>query len=93
MTIFIPAWINGTLAPVEKLEVHKRGLKHKAISVFVFCAGKLLIQQRASDIRLNFGLIHVVLTQTGAKAQKTAQADAYLKNLVLRTWNCALLIK
>ena len=49
MTIFIPAWINGTLAPVEKLEVHKRGLKHKAISIFVFCAGKLLIQQRASD--------------------------------------------
>jgi isopentenyl-diphosphate delta-isomerase len=49
MTIFIPAWIDGTLKPVEKLEVHQRGLKHKAISIFVFCGGKLLIQQRASD--------------------------------------------
>ena len=49
MTIFIPAWNKGTLEPVEKLEVHKRGLKHKAISIFVFCGGKLLIQQRASN--------------------------------------------
>ena len=28
MTILIPAWNNGNLEPVEKLEVHKRGLKH-----------------------------------------------------------------
>jgi isopentenyl-diphosphate delta-isomerase len=37
------------LEPIEKLEVHRRGLKHKAISIFVFCGGKLLIQQRASN--------------------------------------------
>ena len=49
MTIFIPAWNKGKLEPVEKLEVHKRGLKHKAISIFVFCGDKLLIQQRASN--------------------------------------------
>ena len=49
MTILIPAWNNGNLEPVEKLEVHKRGLKHKAISIFVFCDGKLLIQQRAPN--------------------------------------------
>ena len=49
MTIFIPAWNKGLLEPVEKLEVHKRGLKHKAISIFVFCGSKLLIQQRASN--------------------------------------------
>jgi isopentenyl-diphosphate delta-isomerase len=49
MTIFIPAWNEGNLEPVEKLEVHRRGLKHKAISIFVFCGGKLLIQQRASN--------------------------------------------
>ena len=47
MTIYIPAWQNGTLQPVEKLEVHKLGLRHKAVSVFVFYQGQLLIQQRA----------------------------------------------
>ena len=47
MTIMIPAWVNGTLTPVEKLEAHKRGLKHKAVSVFVMHQGRVLIQQRA----------------------------------------------
>ena len=47
MTIYIPAWQTGTLQPVEKLEVHKLGLRHKAVSVFVFYQGQLLIQQRA----------------------------------------------
>ena len=47
MTIYIPAWQDGTLKPIEKLEVHKLGLRHKAVSVFVFYQGQLLIQQRA----------------------------------------------
>ena len=47
MTDMIPAWVNGTLTPVEKLEVHQRGLRHKAVSVFVLSRGKVLIQQRA----------------------------------------------
>ncbi|KKN15669.1 hypothetical protein LCGC14_0983710, partial [marine sediment metagenome] len=25
MTVLIPAWVNGALTPVEKLEVHQRG--------------------------------------------------------------------
>lgn len=44
---YIPAWNNGTLQPLEKLEVHKKGLRHKAISVFLFSGKELLIQQRA----------------------------------------------
>ncbi|WP_022703391.1 isopentenyl-diphosphate Delta-isomerase [Pseudorhodobacter ferrugineus] len=44
----IPAWIDGTLQPVEKLAVHQRGLQHKAVSVFVLDGGKVLIQQRAA---------------------------------------------
>jgi isopentenyl-diphosphate Delta-isomerase len=44
----IPAWVNGTLQPVEKLAVHQRGLRHKAVSVFVLEAGRMLIQQRAA---------------------------------------------
>ena len=43
----IPAWIDGDLVPVEKLQVHRRGLRHKAVSVFVFCAERVLIQKRA----------------------------------------------
>ena len=45
----IPAWEDGVLKPVEKLEVHKRGLRHKAVSVFVMHEGRLLIQRRAME--------------------------------------------
>lgn len=45
--IMIPAWVDGTLTPVEKLAVHQRGLRHLAVSVFVIHDGAILIQQRA----------------------------------------------
>jgi isopentenyl-diphosphate delta-isomerase len=44
----IPAWVDGTLTPVEKLEAHVKGLRHKAISVFVMDGDHLLIQKRAA---------------------------------------------
>ncbi|MBK5927775.1 isopentenyl-diphosphate Delta-isomerase [Rhodobaculum claviforme] len=47
MTEMIPAWVNGRLTPVEKLEAHLQGLRHKAISVFVMDGDRVLIQQRA----------------------------------------------
>jgi isopentenyl-diphosphate delta-isomerase len=37
----------GDLYPVEKLDAHRRGLKHLAISAFVFDGDHLLIQRRA----------------------------------------------
>jgi isopentenyl-diphosphate delta-isomerase len=43
----IPAWIGGRLAPVDKLEAHRRGLRHPAISVFVTDGARTLIQRRA----------------------------------------------
>lgn len=43
----IPAWVDGTLQPREKLEVHRLGLRHPAISVFVVAGERILIQQRA----------------------------------------------
>jgi isopentenyl-diphosphate delta-isomerase len=43
----IPAWIDNTLTPVGKLEVHQRGLRHMAVSVFVLSGDNVLIQQRA----------------------------------------------
>lgn len=43
----IPAWVNGKLKPVDKLEVHIKGLRHKAVSVFVMDGKRVLIQRRA----------------------------------------------
>ena len=48
MTTMIPAWVDGRLTPVEKLEAHRLGLKHKAVSVFVLKGNEVLIQKRAA---------------------------------------------
>lgn len=47
MTVMIPTWVGGDLVAVEKLEAHQRGLRHKAISVFVMHGREVLIQRRA----------------------------------------------
>ena len=47
MSDMIPAWVNGSLKPVEKISVHEQGLKHKAVSVFVMDGQNVLIQRRA----------------------------------------------
>ncbi|MFY0635560.1 MAG: isopentenyl-diphosphate Delta-isomerase [Vannielia sp.] len=47
-TGMIPAWRDGVLQPVEKLAAHREGLRHKAVSVFVFAGERLLVQQRAA---------------------------------------------
>ncbi len=47
MTDLIPAWVDGTLQPYDKLKTHQLGLKHKAISVFAMAGEEVLIQQRA----------------------------------------------
>ena len=43
----IPTWVEGTLTPFEKIEAHVKGLRHKAVSVFVLRDGEVLLQQRA----------------------------------------------
>jgi isopentenyl-diphosphate delta-isomerase len=45
--VMIPAWIGGELKPVDKLLAHQRGLRHKAISVFLMRGTKVLMQRRA----------------------------------------------
>lgn len=47
MTDTIPTWVDGRLTAVDKLEAHRRGLLHKAVSVFVLCGADVLIQRRA----------------------------------------------
>ena len=43
----IPTWVNGHLQPHEKLAAHREGLRHLAVSVFLFAGSKTLLQQRA----------------------------------------------
>lgn len=47
MSVMIPAWVDGTLTPVEKLDAHRRGLRHQAVSVFVIRGLDILMQRRA----------------------------------------------
>lgn len=47
MNSLIPSWVDGSLQPADKFEVHRRGLRHKAVSVFVMRGGETLIQRRA----------------------------------------------
>lgn len=52
----ISCWIDGALRPMDKLEVHRQGLRHPAVSVFVLCDGALLLQQRAAGKYHSAGL-------------------------------------
>jgi isopentenyl-diphosphate delta-isomerase len=46
--ILIPAFADdGSLYPIGKMEAHRRGILHVAVSVFVFSGNELLIQRRA----------------------------------------------
>ena len=47
MTNLIPTWVNGELKPIEKLTVHRQGLRHKAVSVFLLEGSSVLLQKRA----------------------------------------------
>lgn len=43
----IPAWVNGSLQPADKIAVHRLGHRHKAVSVFLTAGPMTLIQRRA----------------------------------------------
>lgn len=43
----IPAWVNGSLQPADKMAVHRLGQRHKAVSVFLTAGPMTLIQRRA----------------------------------------------
>lgn len=44
----IPVWKDGVLVPFDKLEAHRLGLRHKAVSVFLLSEKGILLQQRAA---------------------------------------------
>lgn len=39
---------DGSLRPVGKIEAHRNGIPHLAVSVFIFCGDELLIQRRSA---------------------------------------------
>jgi isopentenyl-diphosphate delta-isomerase len=39
---------DGSLHPIEKMAAHRQGILHQAVSVFLFCGGKMLLQRRAA---------------------------------------------
>lgn len=43
----IPAWVEGQLRPFDKLQAHRDGLRHKAVSVFLHAGDEILLQRRA----------------------------------------------
>ena len=49
MEILIPAWDGDQLVPVEKLLAHIKGMKHRAVSIFLLAGDKVLVQQRAAS--------------------------------------------
>ena len=82
MDILIPAWIDGQLQPVEKLQTHLRGLRHKAVSVFVMRDAETLLQRRALSkyTRPAFGPMPAARTRNGAKPVLTAPSAVLKKN-------------
>lgn len=56
MDEMIPAWRGDDLVAVEKLAVHRLGLRHKAVSVFVMRGTQVLVQQRATGKYHSAGL-------------------------------------
>lgn len=40
---------NGTRFPIDKIEAHRRGVRHVAVSAFVFAGDRLLLQRRALE--------------------------------------------
>jgi isopentenyl-diphosphate delta-isomerase len=44
----IPAFVDGRLEPIEKMAVHRAGLRHLAVSVFVARGDEVLLQKRAA---------------------------------------------
>jgi isopentenyl-diphosphate delta-isomerase len=90
MTTMIPAWVDGTLTPVEKLDAHRRGLRHKAVSVFVMRGSKLLIQQRAAckyhtpNLWANTCCTHPAWGESGATcAQRRLREELGIEGLTL----------
>ena len=71
----IAAWQDNILSPVDKLEVHKRGLKHPAVSVFLKKEMKFYYNRDLlpNIIVLVFGLIRFALIRIGVKILITVQ--------------------
>ncbi len=66
---------DGVIGSMEKLEAHKKGLLHRAFSIFVFnCRGEMLMQQRAIDKYHSGGLWTNACCSHPQPGEETAEA-------------------
>lgn len=49
MSDMVPTWVGGDLVAVDTLDVHRQGLRHRAVSVFLIHEGLLLLQRRSQN--------------------------------------------
>lgn len=90
----IPAWVEGALAPVPELDVHRRGLRHQAVSVFLMREARTLIRRRSLATYLAPGLWSAACHAhpawgEGARACALRQLDTEL-GAGRRAWDAAL---
>ena len=85
MAELIPAWDKGSLLPLDKIEVHRRGLRHMAVSVFIQRGGQTLLQRRAlgNTTRRGFGRMPAAPIRTGRSPPPPAPPAVWGRN-----WAC-----
>lgn len=80
---------DGSLFPLEKMEAHRSGQLHQAVSVFVFCGEELLIQRRATskyhsgDLWANTCCSHPLWGELHSQAAKRRLAEELGMDLTL----------
>ena len=71
------------LGLMPKMEAHRKGVLHRAFSVFIFNSSRELLMQKKdlvkNTILQGFGLIHAVVIKEMEKAQKMLLIDVLWK--------------
>ena len=86
----VVAWVRGRWTPIDKIEAHRKGIRHKAVSVFVMRGTELLLQRRALDKYHSPGLwanaccTHPFLNETSAAcARRRLKQELGIEGLTL----------
>ena len=66
---------DGSIYPIEKMDAHRRGVQHLAVSIFVFSEDELLLQRRA-DAKYHCGGMWANTCCTHPHWNETADASA-----------------
>ena len=81
MNIMIPAWVDGTLQPVEKLEAHKLAKAQSHIFFYSTITKYYFSDEPWVNIILQvYGQIHAALIRIGMRQILTVQTGVYSKS-------------